>query len=34
MFYFAAFDEPWKEADDNWGLWDAERKRKPVLGGD
>ena len=31
MFYFAAFDEPWKEADDNWGLWDADRKRKPVL---
>lgn len=28
MFYFAAFDEPWKEADDNWGLWDAKRERK------
>ncbi|NBD38754.1 MAG: hypothetical protein GVY10_09310 [Verrucomicrobia bacterium] len=24
MFYFAAFDEPWKEADDTWGLWLAE----------
>jgi len=31
LFYFAAFDEPWKKADDNWGLWDAERERKPVL---
>lgn len=31
MFYFAAFDEPWKEADDNWGLWDANRERKHVL---
>ncbi len=28
LFYFAAFDEPWKEADDNWGLWDADRERK------
>ena len=31
LFYFSAFDEPWKQADDNWGLWDAERNRKPVL---
>lgn len=31
MFYFAAFDEPWKEADDNWGLWNAEREPKHVL---
>ncbi|MCC5835706.1 MAG: hypothetical protein JJU20_13310 [Opitutales bacterium] len=31
MFYFAAFDEPWKEADDNWGLWNADRERKYVL---
>ncbi len=31
MFYFAAFDEPWKEADDNWGLWDAQRKAKLVI---
>lgn len=30
MFYFVAFDEPWKQADDNWGLWDAERQPKPV----
>lgn len=28
MFYFAAFDEPWKEADDNWGIWDVERAAK------
>lgn len=34
MFYFAAFDEPWKQADDNWGLWDAERKEKFVLSGE
>ena len=31
LFYFSAFDEPWKQADDNWGLWDADRNRKPVL---
>lgn len=34
MFYFAAFDEPWKNADDNWGLWDADRRAKPALGGE
>jgi exo-beta-1,3-glucanase (GH17 family) len=28
MFYFAAFDEPWKGQDDNWGIWDALRKLK------
>ena len=28
MFYFAAFDEPWKGADDNWGIWDANRQQK------
>lgn len=28
LFYFSAFDEPWKEADDNWGLWDADRTLK------
>ncbi len=28
MFYFSAFDEPWKKADDNWGLWNAERRPK------
>ncbi len=31
LFYFAAFDEPWKERDDNWGLWDADREPKYVL---
>ena len=31
MFYFSAFDEPWKNADDNWGLWDAARRAKYVL---
>ena len=30
MFYFSAFDEPWKQADDNWGLWDAARRPKPA----
>lgn len=30
MFYFAAFDEPWKERDDNWGLWDVGREPKPA----
>lgn len=31
LFYFSAFDEPWKEADDNWGLWDAQRNPKPAI---
>jgi exo-beta-1,3-glucanase (GH17 family) len=31
VFYFSSFDEPWKNADDNWGLWDANRKPKPVI---
>jgi exo-beta-1,3-glucanase (GH17 family) len=31
MFYFSAFDEPWKKADDHWGLWDAARQPKLVL---
>jgi exo-beta-1,3-glucanase (GH17 family) len=31
LFYFAAFDEPWKQADDNWGLWDADRQPKYAL---
>lgn len=34
IFYFAAFDEPWKEADDNWGLCDANRRPKYVLSGE
>jgi exo-beta-1,3-glucanase (GH17 family) len=31
IFYFEAFDEPWKGGDDKWGLFDAERKAKYVL---
>lgn len=31
LFYFSAFDEPWKQADDNWGLWDVRRQPKPAL---
>ncbi len=34
MFYFSAFDEPWKQADDHWGLWTVEREPKHVLTGD
>jgi hypothetical protein len=32
--YFEAFDEPWKDqtGDDGWGLFDVERRAKPVLG--
>lgn len=33
MFYFEAFDEPWKQADDNWGLWNVSREEKYVLSG-
>jgi exo-beta-1,3-glucanase (GH17 family) len=25
IFYFEAFDEPWKGTDDGWGLWNVER---------
>jgi exo-beta-1,3-glucanase (GH17 family) len=28
LFWFEAFDEPWKEGDDNWGLFDVNRKAK------
>ena len=31
VFYFAAFDEPWKQSDDNWGLWDVDREEKFAL---
>lgn len=33
LFYFEAFDEPWKDAygDDNWGLFDVNRKAKFVM---
>jgi exo-beta-1,3-glucanase (GH17 family) len=30
-FLFEAFDEPWKNEDDNWGLFDVNRKAKYVL---
>jgi exo-beta-1,3-glucanase (GH17 family) len=30
-FYFEAFDEPWKDVDDNWGLFDVSRKAKYVM---
>jgi exo-beta-1,3-glucanase (GH17 family) len=30
-FYFEAFDEPWKEGDDHWGLFDVNRKSKFVV---
>lgn len=29
--YFEAFDEPWKGADDGWGLFDVERRAKYVI---
>lgn len=25
-FYFEAFDEPWKQGDDGWGLWNVNRE--------
>ena len=28
IFYFEAFDEPWKSSDDGWGLFDAARYAK------
>lgn len=31
MFYFEAFDEPWKGGDDNWGLFNVDREAKYVL---
>jgi len=31
IVYFEAFDEPWKGADDGWGLFDVDRKAKYVL---
>jgi exo-beta-1,3-glucanase (GH17 family) len=30
-FYFEAFDEPWKDIDDNWGLFDVTRTPKYVV---
>ncbi|HET9821926.1 MAG TPA: hypothetical protein VFQ16_08880 [Burkholderiaceae bacterium] len=31
IFLFEAFDEPWKEADDKWGLFDVQRRARCVL---
>ena len=31
IFYFEAFDETWKGGDDNWGLFDVNRKAKYVI---
>lgn len=31
LFYFEAFDEPWKGSDDGWGLFDVSREAKYVL---
>jgi exo-beta-1,3-glucanase (GH17 family) len=33
IFYFEAFDEAWKGADDGWGLWDASRTARYALCG-
>lgn len=31
IFYFQAFDEPWKQGDDGWGLFNANREARYVL---
>ena len=31
IFYFEAFDEPWKEADDKWGLFNVKREARYVV---
>jgi exo-beta-1,3-glucanase (GH17 family) len=31
IFYFEAFDEPWKGGDNGWGLWDVNRKARYVI---
>jgi exo-beta-1,3-glucanase (GH17 family) len=31
IFYFEAFDEPWKKGDDAWGLFDVNRKARYVI---
>ncbi|MDH4288845.1 MAG: hypothetical protein OEV65_08890 [Aquincola sp.] len=31
IFLFEAFDEPWKEADDKWGLFDVQRRARCVV---
>jgi exo-beta-1,3-glucanase (GH17 family) len=31
VFYFEAFDEPWKQADDKWGLFNVNREARLVI---
>ena len=31
IFYFEAFDEPWKRADDKWGLFNVNRQARYVV---
>jgi exo-beta-1,3-glucanase (GH17 family) len=34
IFYFEAFDEPWKGGDDKWGLFNVARQARYVIQGD
>ena len=31
VFYFEAFDEPWKQGDDGWGLFNKDRKARYLI---
>ena len=31
VFYFEAFDEPWKQGDDGWGLFNVQRQARYVV---
>ncbi len=31
VFYFEAFDEPWKQSDDKWGLFNVDRQARYVV---
>ena len=31
IFYFEAFDEPWKQGDDGWGLFNVQRQARYVI---
>jgi exo-beta-1,3-glucanase (GH17 family) len=33
IFYFQAFDEPWKQGDDGWGLFNARRQARYTVQG-
>ncbi len=33
VFYFEAFDEPWKQGDDKWGLFNVDRQARYALAG-